>query len=254
MTKLIWGADRSYEVGVDKGVLYPQSGPGVAWNGLTQVKEAPSDSDSVTTYVDGYPFRNGRTSEGFAGTIEAVTYPDEFEPYDGYSEIASAQNRIEFGFSYRVMIDSGPDYKIHLVYNVLSHPSANNWSSLTDKSDINTFSWDFSSRPNQIPGSVATSHLIIDSTIAYASVLSDLEDLLYGTDITDPSLPSPADVIAIFEANSILQIIDNGDGTWTAISQDAYPDIITMTDSTTFEIDWLSAVFIDTDSYTLTSL
>lgn len=256
MTKLIWGDERPYEVGVDQGVLYPQSGPGVAWNGLTEVIEAPSDSDSVTTYIDGYPFRNGRTSDGFSGTINAITYPDEFEPYDGLDVISTAQKRLEFGFSYRTLIEGGPDYKIHLVYNATAQPSSNSWASLSDKTDPQAFSWQFVTRPNKIPGSTASAHLIIDSSIAYADTMSQLEAMLYGDDTKMPMLPTPTQVIEIFEENAILRIIDNGDGTWTAISQDDtdYPGIITMTDSTHFVIDWTSAVIIDTNTYSLTSL
>lgn len=40
--------------------------------------------------------------------------------------------------------------------------------------------------------------MVIDSSIVNASALTDLEAFLYGTLSTDPSLPSPDDVIALF--------------------------------------------------------
>jgi hypothetical protein len=78
-----------------------------------------------------------------------------------------------------------------------------------------------------------------------------LEDVLYGTDDESPRLPSPEEVFEIFEENAILRIIDNGDGTWTAIGPDS---AIEMLDSETFEITWPSAVYIDADTYTISSL
>lgn len=52
MSKLVWDADaeRLYETGTNKGVLYPRADDGnyktgVAWNGLTGVTESPSGAE-----------------------------------------------------------------------------------------------------------------------------------------------------------------------------------------------------------------
>lgn len=254
MTRFIWGDVRPFEAGVDRGVLFPQNSPGVVWNGLTQVKEAPSDGDAIAVYVDGFPFRNSRQSEGFAGTIEAFTYPDEFLEYDGFQDqVITQQRRKTFGFSYRVMSSGGPEYKIHIVYNAVAKPSNRDWQSLSNSVQPLALSWDFESTPVRVPGSAASSHLIIDSSVAHPSALTALEDALYGTDATDSTLPSLLDVIEIFESNAILRIIDNGDGTWTAIADDS-TGIITMLSTDIFEIDYVTAVFIDTKTYTISSL
>lgn len=53
MSKLVWDqtGERKYETGVSKGVLYPFSNgayaKGVAWNGLTQVTESPSEQNQL---------------------------------------------------------------------------------------------------------------------------------------------------------------------------------------------------------------
>ena len=58
MSKLTWDqtGDRLYETGIDRGVLYPESGgtypKGVAWNGLTGFTESPSGADATTIYAD----------------------------------------------------------------------------------------------------------------------------------------------------------------------------------------------------------
>jgi hypothetical protein len=64
-------------------------------------------------------------------------------------------------------------------------------------------------------------------------------------------LPDPQEIFDIFEANSILRVVDNGDGTFTVTGPD---DAITMLDDTTFEIDWPSVVVIDSNTYEISSL
>lgn len=254
----MWGIpeDRLFEAGVDRGVLYLSDGSAVPWNGLTSVKDAPTiDSDEID-YFDGQKFIRRQSSEGFAATIEALTYPSEFEGYDGVDGVMTQQRRKFFGFSYRTHIGNAVTgelgYKIHLVYNALAQPSDKTYSSIGESVDVSALSWDITTLPIAIPGIKPSSHLVIDSTIALPRTMQALEDALYGTDDVDGTLPSPLDVLEIFESNATLRIIDNGDGTWTA-ETDA-DDIITMLDDTTFQISWPSAVYIDTDTYQISSL
>jgi hypothetical protein len=81
--------------------------------------------------------------------------------------------------------------------------------------------------------------------------LADLEALIYGDDDNDPVLPSPTEVLEIFESHTTLRITDNGDGSWTATGPDS---AIVMLDATTFQITWPSAIFIDATSYKISSL
>ena len=75
--------------------------------------------------------------------------------------------------------------------------------------------------------------------------------MLYGTNFTEPRMPSVSEIIEMFEAHSIMQIIDHGDGTWTAIGPES---AIVMLDSTTFQITWPTAIYIDDVTYTISSL
>lgn len=242
MTRLVWDRidEREYEAGLDRGVFYPLNGPGHSWNGLVSVEESPSEADPSTRYFDGkkLPARNRRGE--FAGTIQAYTYPTISS-----SGLVTPHRRSLFSLSYRVQTDRG--YKIHLVYNVLATPSERNYR----YESTDPFSWEFSTRGMPGPGGIIVSHLVIDSSEAYPETMTALEDVLYGNDAGSPRLPTPDEVFDIFEENSILQIIDHGDGTWTAIGPD---DVITMLDPTTFQIDWPSAVMISVDSYTIESL
>lgn len=150
-----------------------------------------------------------------------------------------------FGLSYRIRTHKG--YKIHLVYNLkIPRGEISN-----NQMEAGSFRWDFTTLPVSVPGARNSAHLVVDTSQAYSWTVDALCDILYGTEAVGASLPSPATVLNLFEENSILQIIDNGDGTWTAIGPDT---IIQMLDSTTFQINWPSAVYIDSDTYTIHSL
>lgn len=259
MTRLIWHAhgSRLYEFGIDRGVFYPQQGEPVVWDGVIAVNETSSE-DSVSLYVDGKPYRKRKSEDSFTATLEAFTYPLEFEEYDGSaSGSMNPKVRKSFGLSYRTRIGNdgkyGSDYayRIHLLYNVLAAPSESSYSSIGNSSDITVFSWGLTTLPTNIPGFRAGAHLIIDTTIAYSWVVEELEGILYGTDDTPPRLPSISELIELFENASILLIIDHGDGIWTAIGPDS---AIQMLDETTFQITWPSAIYLDEESYQISSL
>jgi hypothetical protein len=93
MAPLTWDqvGERTYEHGVDRGVLYlPDTTgdyiEGFAWNGLTTVTESPSGAESNPTYADNIKYLNLISLEEFGATVEAYTYPDEFAQCDGTAE------------------------------------------------------------------------------------------------------------------------------------------------------------------------
>ena len=132
MSKLIWDEDskRTYETGVSKGVLYPiqnngEYSLGVAWNGLTAITESPSGAEATPMYADNIKYLNLISAEEFGATVEAYTYPDEFEACDGSAEIQPGvcigqQDRKKFGMSYVTVLGNNEKgnsygYKLHLI-------------------------------------------------------------------------------------------------------------------------------------------
>lgn len=220
MTTLMWDktGERVFETGVDHGVLYVPNTTGVytegfAWNGLTTVTESPSGAESNKQYADNRVYANLVSAEEFGGTIEAFTYPNEFEQCDGTATPTPGvgigqQNRKPFGLSYRTLIGNDTEgqsygYKLHLVYGATAAPSEKARATVNDSPEAMTLSWEFTTDPVEV-GTLAgtvlkpTSHITIDSTKVDAEALSTLEEFLYGTEGTDPSLPTPAAVFAIF--------------------------------------------------------
>lgn len=219
--ELTWDkvGERVFEAGVSKGVLYLPNSQGnylngYAWNGLVSVTESPSGAESNKQYANNRVYVNLTSAEEFGGTIEAFTYPDEFAQCNG--EVSPTpglslgqQGRKSFGLAYKTQIGNDIDgtnfgYKLHLIYGATAAPTERAYTTINDSPEAATFSWEISTTAIDVPGYAPTSSLTIDSTKVDADTLKDLEDMLYGTAGTDPMMPSPADVIAMFAGTVAL--------------------------------------------------
>ena len=197
MSKITWDAtgDRLYETGVDRGVLYPINiegnyTPGVAWNGLTGVTESPSGAEATALYADNIKYLSLYSAEEFGATIEAYTYPKEFESCDGSAELGEGvvigqQTRKVFGLCYRTLVGNDVDaqdhgYKLHLIYGCMASPSEKGYQSVNDSPEAITFSWEVTTTPVNVAGFKPTATLIIDSTKIKEDKLKKIEDILYG--------------------------------------------------------------------------
>ena len=228
--------ERKYETGVDRGVLYPYDttqndyGVGVAWNGLTGVTETPSGAEETKLYADNMKYLSMRSAEEFGGTIEAYTYPDEWQECDGSASLTTGvhvgqQARKSFGLCYRTAVGNDTElndygYKLHLVYGSTVSPSERAYATINDSPEAITFSWEFTSNPvseGEMPTISGkkikpTAILTIDTTELTGGVentkLKELEAILYGVDAdaqqqiedADPRLPSPKEVYELFTA------------------------------------------------------
>ena len=237
MTKLAWAAAGSklFEAGVDRGVLYPNTGPGVPWNGLINVNESPIGGDTKASYYDGIKYGQRSGVEEFAGSIEAFAYPREFEECDGTKASANGlyvahQPKKQFGLSYRTKIGNdlkglSYGYKVHLVYNAIAKPTTRNRKTSTNTTDPLTFNWAFSTAPVAVVGFAPTSHFIVDSTKAKSDVFREFENLIYGTSTTNPKLPTPEELITLFNDWSAFEISLNTTTGLGTISPQGLSDI-----------------------------
>lgn len=221
MVALTWDdtGKRRYEMGTDRGVLYPMTtdgtyGTGVAWNGLTAVTESPDGAEANDMYADNIKYASLRSAETFGATIEAYTFPDEFIPCDGGAEVAKGvvfgqQSRSKFGFSYRTQIGNdvsqGAGYKLHLVYGVTASPSEKSYETINDSPEGMTFSWEIDTDPVAVAGHPElkpVASITIDSTKVDKTKLTTLEKKLYGGDATGkPTLPLPGEVYTMMQAS-----------------------------------------------------
>ena len=214
MSKIVWDAigDHTFETGVRNGVLYLKDAQGayntgVSWNGLTSVSESPEGAEPTDLYADDTKYLTLMSAENFKATIEAYTYPVEFEECDGSATIAKGvvigqQSRKPFGLCYRTAIGNDTDgnehgYKLHIVYGCQASPSEKQYSTINDSPEAIMFSWEVNTTPVNVTGKKPTATLIIDSTKADKAKLTALEAILYGSESAEPRLPLPDEIATL---------------------------------------------------------
>lgn len=212
--RIVWDDinSRTYQAGVDRGVLYKYSGgdfvDGVAWNGLTSVNYKSgrsnvtplySGDDVKTDFAYGY-------DEG-SGTIKAYTYPEEFDEILGDVAFVPGiygrqQDRLHFGLCYRTLIGDTVNgmeagYKLHLLYNLYVTDLDDTWNTVNDSPSAYEFSFPFSSVPIDVyyDGHDPLSEIVVDSRKISKEFLSELESILYGSDTEPPRMPDPDELI-----------------------------------------------------------
>lgn len=216
MAKIVWdeSGKRTYETGVRKGVLYLQDTQGaytkgVAWNGLTAVTESPSGAEPTALYADDIKYLELFSAEEFGATIEAYTYPAEFEKCDGSASLGTGvtigqQDRATFGLCYRTVLGNdvkGSEfgYKLHLIYGAKAKPSEKGYQTINDSPEAITFSWEISTTPVNVAGFKPTACVTIDSTKIEPEKLAQIETLLYGDTAAEAKLPLPDEIATILK-------------------------------------------------------
>lgn len=223
MATITWDqtGTRYFETGVDHGVLYVAKADGsgyetgVAWNGLTTVTESPSGAETSASYADNMKYLNLTSAEDFGATIEAYTYPNEFELCDGTADVATGvtigqQSRRKFAFSYRTrkgndVVGDSYGYVLHIIYGAQAQPSEKAYATVNDSPEAISFSWEISTTPVNVTGYNPTALIKIDSTKTDPTKLKSLEDKLYGTVSEEPTLLLPDEIIALIGAKSTVK-------------------------------------------------
>lgn len=191
---------------------------GVPWNGVTNATNSPEGGDETELWADNIKYGSMRAAEKSGGSIECYQFPKEFWPCNGAvienDVVVGQQARQKFAFAY--MTNVGNDQTndagevLHLVYNCSTSPSEHSSDTVNDSPDAGTWSFDYSSDSVAFTKSPyttklkATSTLEIDTTtITNGKNNTNYQKLLgiiYGTDSTEPQMPSPDDVLDIMGA------------------------------------------------------
>ena len=216
MARLIWDevGQRFFETGVKNGVLYVQDNDGsykngVVWNGLTAVTESPSGAEETPLYADDVKYLTLRSAEEFGATVEAYTYPEEFEQCDGSASIAEGitigqQARRAFGLCYRTSVGNDIQgqnfsYKLHLIYGCTVAPSEKSYSTINDNPEAITFSWELSTVPVPVDGFSPTASLVIDASKVDEGKMQQLEDALFGNESNEAKLLLPNEIMEMLK-------------------------------------------------------
>lgn len=219
MTKLKWDqtGERLYETGTAKGVLFVQDTEtgayqsGVAWNGLTSVKKSNDGAEETALYADNMKYLSLTSAENLKGSIDAYTYPSEFEVCDGSATVnpgvyIGQQTRVPFGLAYSTIVGNdtkGNAYgeKIHLVYNAKVAPAERAYETVNEDPNALTFSWEYSTTPIDLSdiGLDPSAGITISRHEVTEEAWTSLTSMLYGTESEEPTLPTIQEVIALTE-------------------------------------------------------
>lgn len=218
MPKLVWDqvGQRLYETGTSKGVLFVQNslgvyGEGVAWNGLVSVKKSPDGAEESAQYADNMKYLSLYSAENLKGSIDAFTYPDEFEECDGSAAVhpgvyVGQQSRAQFGLAYSTIVGNdtlGNRYgeKIHLIYNAKVSPTERAYETVNEDPTALTFSWEFTTTPVDLSdvGLEPSAGITISRHEVSETAWKALTDILYGTAELPSRLPTIQEVIELTE-------------------------------------------------------
>lgn len=260
MPQITWDAvgERTYESGLDRGVLYLPNGDSVPWNGLQSVVEKIQMTKTPVHY-DGVKVSEIVKLGSFEATLSAITYPKKFEEISGNSELRTGvllgdQKPQRFGLSYRTRIGNDVEgdeagYKIHVVYNILATPSDTSYETIGDSTNPVPFEWDLSTIPVEFDGYSQAAHMSFNTKDLDPLLLAEIERILYG-DVSVSASLIPLDSLVDYINNWFrIKITDNGDGTWTATTD--YVGYIYMLDANNARIDDANAVFLDAGTYVI---
>lgn len=237
MARIEWDKleERTYEYGIDRGVLYPPTGRGVPWNGLVSVDERTTKPTVSKYYIDGNLYYQKETPEDFSGAIRALTYPEELDYLTGFSYTVDGilidnQPHVPFGLVYRTSAGDGATatrgYKIHLVYNVLAIGDTVTHATVDDAPTAEMLSWTFDAMPVTLSGHRNSAHFIFDSTIVYPGIIDMLEDILYGGYGTDPRMPSVSEILALKNNFDLVRINQNLTTGLNPLTTSTAPDLV----------------------------
>lgn len=211
MTQVVWDdvGTRRFEIGLERGVLYPRDAPGVPWNGLVAVDEVRS-GEIQSVYQDGIRYLYYQIPGSYAAKLRAFTYPDELDALVGAPDWQAPGLQLHdqrggglFGLSYRTRVGNdlegiGLGYRLHLIYNVAAAPSDFSYDTIDSGINVSPLEWNLAGLPDTSMASIRpTAHLSLDSRRVTPELLAAVEALIYGTSETDPALPDLSELSAM---------------------------------------------------------
>lgn len=226
---LVWDleGERTFETGTKQAAIYLYDkqtkwfGKGEAWNGFTSFTASPSGAESTKLCANDGTYASLTSAEEMGASVECYTYPAGFKKALGMLSPVKGMNigqqaRSKFGFVVKTTEGNDTEglefaYQLHILYFCEAAPAEKSYSTINDSPEAATFSYEFATTPVKV-GEIngvnykPTAYINIESkdyTGEDAAKLKALEDMLYGTESTDPMLPTPAQVYSLLTTGSL---------------------------------------------------
>ena len=206
MARIVWDdpAERYYETGISQAVLFLRNEDGtyetgVPWNGLTSVSENYDSIEPINVYYSSDEDLDIYDNRGFSITLQAYTYPDEFESCIGFefaegtSVFIGQQNKMHFGLCYRTQMND--TYKLHILYDCAVEPIERQSETIGSEVNPELFSWDIKVYPQNLDNYDPVPVVVLDPR---KGSIDTAESCLYGTSSSDSYLPSITELISLF--------------------------------------------------------
>lgn len=210
MAKLLWNVagDRVYETGISKTVLYVDGHAPTKWTGLQSVSNNPSSGEIESRYFDGIKYSNTIAKQELKLTIKAINIPKSFNDCIGIRKVehegllVTNQQLSNFNLTFVTGIGNDTEglnkgYKIHLIFNATSLYSDKTYDTISESTSVNPISIDISSSYPLVNGIATSPYRVIDTRKYSSTIISNLEDILYGTDTTLPRFPTAEELQTI---------------------------------------------------------
>lgn len=229
-----------YENGISKVVLYFDGEEGIPWPGVISLETKPEQVSTKDLYLDGIATDKLSYASGYISTITSYHYPQRLDVSDDFL----------CSICYRTEVEGG--YIIHLVYNAhLYFDDISDYDPDINNGDPSTFKWIITGLYRSELGLGKFSYMTVDSRTTKEEVMGPLEAMLYGIEDFPSQIPSPDEILELFEGSATLRITDHGDGSYTAEGPD---DVVYITGPTEFEISWPSVIIFNKDDFEVSSL
>lgn len=213
MTRIEWNAsgERFYETGIEQAVLYVDGLAPAPWNGLLSVTEVAVGGDSAGYHYNGVKYLDLSNNREFKAVIRSYYTPDIFnecdglKPLEGYGLFATQQTRKTFNVCFKTLVGNDVDgvdhaYKLHLIYNALAATISRGYVSINDNADPVINSWTLTATPPPSSGFKPTPYRVIDSRKYTTSVMTSIENILYGTTSQAPRFPTSDELTTLLGA------------------------------------------------------
>ena len=201
MAKIVWGDSSNltkyYQRGIDRGVVYDSLNNGTAWNGLLSITEKESAGELSPSYFDGVKNNDGKTPGEFSAVLRGYSPPLTVVEAAGVKHLGSGltlsnQPSTPIGLSYRTLIGDvngeSSAYQIHIIYNATLTLNPKTLDTVGASTSPAVHEWAVSAVPLIVEGRLSTAHICFDTRYMSAPNLASVEDILYGTVSTSPTL------------------------------------------------------------------
>ncbi len=210
---------KTYEAGVEKVALFVKDAelsnghrPAVAWGGCTAVNISSEGGEVNSFYADNIEYLQFTSKEKVKVTIEAYSYPDEFEQCDGTAALApgltiSQQRRSPFNLVFMTSVGNeakGTEYakKLHFVVNMLAAPSERAYATINEEEEPATLSWECSTKTErfEVDGEVlVAAHYVVDSRKVSKETWDTILEKVYGG-TEEPKFLKPSELATLCNA------------------------------------------------------